>query len=424
MTTFGVATASLRWRPSALAIILAMCASSALIASLIAREPQLSVFAAPFLGALSTGAWLTRHGWRPAEAVAVSMEPALSRIFEGEAVPLTCEARLEGGDGTYLLSSRAMPGLAVTSLHADGTFSAAAERWGNYPVQIDVEVSAAGGLLAATTRVSPARIHAYPIAPPNQTLIPKTRLPDRIGTHLTRRHGPGVEYADTRGYLAGDPLHAINWKVSARTGRLHITERFTDRAADVVAVIDTYPHAPGPASESLDRAVLGAAQVTQAALQRGDRAGVVALGTWSRWLGAELGRKQFYRILDAVLAAGDDHRPVRGTLAPVDAVPHGAVVIGFSPLLETQFALAMIDLRRRGHTVVLVDVLGEDPPFSEELDEISARMWRIERRNQSRDLSTVGIQIVDWPRDADSGVALEHALLLLSRRPARPRRRI
>ncbi|MBB3037399.1 DUF58 domain-containing protein [Hoyosella altamirensis] len=415
----------LQWRPSRLAILLALCAGSALIAALTAHNPQLVLFASPFLGALSAGAWAAqRTRWQPPVAATISAEPALSRMFENESTTLSCHETLTDGAAIYRLKPVASPGLELGQLREDGTFDASATRWGNYPVQVQVDATAFGGLLAATATVTAARIHAYPLAPPYQTPIPRTRLPDRIGTHLTRRHGSGVEYADTRTYLAGDPLHTINWKVSARTGRLHITERFTDRAADVVAIIDTYPHAPGPASDSLDRAVRGAAQVTQAALQRGDRAGVIALGSRARWLGAELGRRQFYRILDAVLAAGDDHHLIRGTLAPVDAVPRGAIVIGFSPLLETQFSLAMIDLRRHGHTVVLVDVLGEVPPFSDTLDDISERMWRVERRNQARDLGTIGIDVLEWRHAEQADMGLEHAFRLLARRPMRPRRRV
>ncbi|MCW4354918.1 DUF58 domain-containing protein [Hoyosella sp. YIM 151337] len=417
-------TAALRWRPSTLAILLAMCGSSGLIAGLVAQDPRLAIFAAPFLGAVSTAAWAARGRGRLATEVVITAEPELSRIFERESVTLRCAAHAIDGMAVLSVTPVAAAGLTLTQLRADGSFDASATRWGNYPIAIEVHASAPGGLLDATVRETPARIHAYPLAPPNQTPLPPTKLPDRIGTHLTKRYGPGVEYADTRGYLPGDPLHAINWKVSARTGRMHVTERFTDRAADIVAIIDTYPHAPGPASNGLERAVRGAAQITQSALQRGDRAGVIALGTRARWLGAELGRKQFYRILDAVLAAGDDHHLIRGTLAPVDAVPRGAVIIGFSPLLETQFSLAMIELRRRGHTVVLVDVLGSEPPFDDELDDISARMWRIERRSQARDLGTVGIDILEWEWTDESGAGLEHAFRLISRRPVRPRRRV
>ena len=106
----------------------------------------------------------------------------------------------------------------------------------------------------------------------------------------------------------------------------------------------------------------GAVQVVQSALRHGDRAGVVALGNRrTHWLGADMGKAQFYRILDTILDAIGGPETGMGTLAPRAAVPTGAIVIAFSTLLETDFALALIDLRKRGHTVVAIDMLVGTP---------------------------------------------------------------
>src|SRR3954449_9777238 len=37
-------------------------------------------------------------------------------------------------------------------------------------------------------------------------------------------HGAGLEYAQSRLYVAGDPVKFIDWKVSARVGKLFIKE--------------------------------------------------------------------------------------------------------------------------------------------------------------------------------------------------------
>ncbi len=239
--------------------------------------------------------------------------------------------------------------------------------------------------------------------------IPRTDLLDRLGTHLTRYVGPGVEYADVRKYVPGDQLRTVNWPVSARRGSLHVTERLTDRAADVVVLIDNYPQPAGPATEATDRTVRGAVQVVQSALRSGDRAGIVALGDRQpRWLGADIGRRQFYRVLDAVLAVDGSFETTPGTLAPRAAVPPGAIVVAFSTLLDTEFALALIDLRKRGHTVVAVDVL-EGAPFEDEPDPLVARMWSLQRSFMYRDMGTIGVDVVSW-READT---LDQAMQLV-----------
>src|ERR1700744_3687569 len=244
-----------------------------------------------------------------------------------------------------------------------------------------------------------AEVTVSPIPPPQPTALPPTELLDRLGIHLTRHIGRGVEYADIRTYVPGDQLRTINWPVSARRGRLHVTERLTDRSADVVVLIDGYPQPAGPATDATERIVRGAAQVVQTALRNGDRAGIIALGgRRPRWLGADIGQRQFYRVLDTVLDAGDEFESTTGTLAPRAAIPTGAIVVGFSTLLDTEFALALIDLRRRGHVVVAVDVL-QGAPFRAGHDPLVDRMWALQRSAMYRDMGTVGVDVVAWRAD-------------------------
>ena len=281
------------------------------------------------------------------------------------------------------------------------TVAASAERWGRYPIRARVDVIARGGLLAGTATVDAAEIGVFPVVPPQPTAIPQTELPDRLGTHLTRHIGPGVEYADIRAYVPGDQLRTVNWPVSARRGSLHVTERLTDRAADVVVLLDTSAQAPGPASAATERTARGAAQVVQSALRNGDRAGIVALGgRRPRWLGADIGRRQFYRVLDTVLGVGGGFETTTGTLAPPRCRSSRARSWSrFSTLLDTEFALALIDLRKRGHIVVAVDVL-EGAPFEGEQDPLVARMWALQRSAMYRDMGSIGVDVVSWWGDS------------------------
>ena len=76
----------------------------------------------------------------------------------------------------------------------------------------------------------------------------------------------------------------------------------------------------------------------------------------------------------------------------------GAIVVGFSTLLDTEFALALIDLRRRGHVVVAVDVL-QGAPFRAAQDPLVDRMWALQRSAMYRDMGTVGVDVVAWRAD-------------------------
>lgn len=389
----SVVEADIVWRTSALTRALATCSALVLAAAVISGRWQLIAFAAPLLGLLASISWQ-----RPPPRVRVHATPGLIRCFETERVDLAVRAVADDG------SAVAMTVELEAGMHDDRReigpqatdVTVSADRWGRYPIRARCAVLGRGGLLAGTATAVPANVFVFPIAPSQATPVPRTDLLDRLGTHLTPRVGRGVEYGSIRSYVPGDQLRSVNWPVSARRGSLHVTERLSERAADVVVLVDTYAQPAGPATEAMERTVRGAVQVVQTALRNGDRAGVVALGGRTRWLGANIGRRQFYRILDTVLAAGVDFETTAGTLAPRAAVPSGAIVVAFSTLLDTDFALALIELCRQGHVVVAVDVL-DRAPFPTEQDPLINRMWALQRSFMYRDMRTIGVDIVPWP---------------------------
>ena len=390
--------AHLHWRASTLTRAIATCAALALALALIGSRWQLIAFAAPLLGVLCSISWQ-----RPMPTVNVHAEPGSQRCFETEQAQLAVWATTENHGVAVKLTVSAVEGMRLDVLDRTSrqrqTVATTAERWGRYPIRATVEVVAHGGLLTGTGTFDAADVTVFPMTPPQATALPQTELLDRLGTHLTRHIGRGVEYADIRTYVPGDQLRTVNWPVSARRGRLHVTQRLTDRSADVVVLIDGYPQPAGPATESTEHSVRGAAQVVQTALRNGDRAGIVALGGGRpRWLGAEIGQRQFYRVLDTVLAAGDEFETTTGTLAPLAAIPPGAIVVAFSTLLDTEFALSLIDLRRRGHVVVAVDVL-QGAPFAAQQDPLVDRMWALQRSAMYRDMGTVGVDVLAWQAD-------------------------
>ncbi|HEU4362959.1 MAG TPA: DUF58 domain-containing protein [Mycobacterium sp.] len=422
MTRIRDTDVELRWRPSPLTLALAAAAAVALAAAVIGSQWRLIAFAAPLLGVLCSISWQP-----PAPVIRVHAQPGSQRCFESEQAGLTVWATVASGGDQVALAVSAHPAMrldVVDAADASGprkVITAAAERWGRYPVGARVEVVARGGLLTGIATVDAAHVTVFPLTPPRATPLPQTELLDRLGAHLTRYTGRGVEYADIRAYVPGDPLRAVNWPVSARRGSLHVTQRLTDRAADVVVLLDAYAQPAGPATRATERTVGGAAQVVQAALRNGDRAGIVVLGgRRPRWLGVDIGQRQFYRVLDAVLDVGDGSETTTGTLAPRAAAPPGAVVVAFSTLLDTEFTLALIDLRKRGHVVLAVDVL-PGSPFAGVTDPLVRRLWALQRSAMYRDMSAIGVDVAPWPDDRP----LEQSMRLVTdrRRPTPARTR-
>lgn len=415
MTEAREITVQPAWRASPLTLAIATCVAAIFAAAAISTRWQLITLAAPLLGVLCAIYWQSDN--KP--VVRVRSSAARQYFFESEQARFTVSVEPEA---VVVLRISVTDGMEVEILECAPdrqTIAVSAQRWGRYVVHADVEVCAGGGLLRGTATVAVADCCVFPIAPPHDTSLPNTELPDRLGSHLVRSVGPGVEFADIRAYVPGDQLRTVNWPVSARRRTLHVTERLTDRAADVVVLIDSHAQPFGPAAESTDRMARRAVQVAQTALRHGDRAGIVALGNRRiHWLGADMGKAQFYRIVDTILeATGAGPDTGMSTLVPRGAVPAGGIVVAFSTLLETDFALALIDLRKRGHAVVAIDML-VGTPFTDEHDPLVDRMWAMQRSIMHRNMSTLGVDVVSWTPEH----TLDQAMALIPQR-RRPQRR-
>jgi uncharacterized protein (DUF58 family) len=96
------------------------------------------------------------------------------------------------------------------------------------------------------------------------------------GTYRSVFKGRGIEFAGIRKYYRGDDFRNIDWKVSARSGKLHIREHIEERELQVVVALDlSASMAFGSGSrEKRETAVEFAAAMALVADRNNDRAGV------------------------------------------------------------------------------------------------------------------------------------------------------
>ena len=74
-----------------------------------------------------------------------------------------------------------------------------------------------------------------------QFFIAVKRLADSLsyGTDRSQMLGQGIEYVQSRPYIQGDPVKTIDWRISARTGVVHVKEYETPKCLPVWFIVDT-----------------------------------------------------------------------------------------------------------------------------------------------------------------------------------------
>jgi len=389
-----------------------------LLSALALRRAELVVAAAPFALVLALG--LTR----PAPAVRVGFTLGAERAVEGDPVPATL--RLRSDAPVARLEARlALPsGVELDGASLPAAFRLGWEderelelelraRWGSWSLG-DIRLRARDrfGVLAWEQQVEREHpLRTYPRPEQLRRLLSPAHTQATTGNEVSPVRGEGLEFADTRPFVAGDRVRSVNWRASARLGELVVNERHPERNADVVLFLDSFADA-GPADTGiLGRAVRASATLAELYLRRRDRVGLVAFGGTLRWLEPRGGLVQHYRLVDALLETR-----VRFSYAwknvnviPARTLPPRALVIAVTPLLDPRAVGALLDLRARGFDLAVVEVAADQyaVPGSGELDDLAWRLWALRRNALRTNLGALGVAVAQWRDDAPLDAVLE-----------------
>uniref|UniRef100_UPI0035B54A7E DUF58 domain-containing protein n=1 Tax=Catenuloplanes atrovinosus TaxID=137266 RepID=UPI0035B54A7E len=280
-------------------------------------------------------------------------------------------------------------------------------RWGRHDLGPVAAVAAAcdGLFTSAPVVLRAARIAVYPRTEPFQAVDAMPNAAGLVGNHRSRRPGQAGELAGVRQFGPGDRLRRIDWRVSLRTGALHVAATLSDRDAEVALLLDVTAETGNSGgvhggASVLDTTVRAAAAIAEHYLHRGDRVSLLEYGPAARRLRAAAGRRQYLTVLEWLLEV----RPqgsVDGAADPVAAhlVSSNALLVVLTPLLEPSSAEMLARLARSGRYVVAVDTL---PPTGLTVrsggpwTDTALRLWRMERENTMGRLREHGVPVVSW----------------------------
>ena len=210
-------------------------------------------------------------------------------------------------------------------------------RWGSFAIgAVTIRAYDRLGLFRYDARrEAQIALKVYPSSERLRTLVRPARTLRLVGSLISREHEEGIELAEVRPFRPGDRVRSVNWRASARRGDLWV-DRHPERNADVVIFVDAYTDLVASDASSLEIAVRAAASIADAHLAVRDRVGLVTFGGALRWLVPGDGRRQLYRIVDALLdtqiSVSYAWRDI--DVLPVRTLPPRALVLALSPLLD------------------------------------------------------------------------------------------
>ncbi|TVR02410.1 MAG: DUF58 domain-containing protein [Deltaproteobacteria bacterium] len=202
--------------------------------------------------------------------------------------------------------------------------------------------------------------------------------------------GQGIEFDEVRAYQTGDDVRLVDWKVTARSGDLHIKRFVEERELTVIVAVDVSGSFDlGTASRS-KRAVAAevAAVLAFSAIRNNDRVGLLMFSEdVEHYIPPRKGRRHVLRVISDVLSHRSRSRGTRLSAA-LEFVRHvqrrRAVVFLLSDFLDDGFEQPLRLLRMK-HDVI--PILMQDP-FELEVPAIDAVV-------PMRDLETGETTLVD-----------------------------
>ncbi|WP_081419893.1 DUF58 domain-containing protein [Leptolinea tardivitalis] len=389
-----------------------------LITALISRNGDAAWMMLPFLAYFGTGILLTPARDKTKLQVTRGLEQ--NRVDGSPSVETTITIKNLSKDTVHLKMRDEQPGDMIvldgeTTRHAtlrpsESTFlhyTFTAPRGDFAWESVHVEVGDPLGLIT-TEMTIPAtgsiqirphyrKFKAIPLRP-RSTLHAPGSIPARLG-------GSGTDFYGIREYHPGDPLHSLDWRMTARHPRKFFTKEFErEEIAEIGMILDARPNTELRIGDDslFEHSVGAAASLAEMFLHQGHRVSLLVFGKRMSIAFPGYGKTQLNRIMNCLAKArveGEERSSAHIDFLPIRMFPSKSMIIVFSPLASTDRSLYQ-RLKASGYQALLVSpnpidfarpILGKD-----EYTRMAVRTALVERRLQLDSIAQLQVPVIDW----------------------------
>jgi uncharacterized protein (DUF58 family) len=235
-----------------------------------------------------------------------------------------------------------------------------------------------------------------------------SQLKQRPGEMKLKRVGLGKEFHSIRDYNTTDPFNTINWKATARTGKLLVNQFEAESVTDIMFLLDArmVTRVGTMVDNPLERSIRFIASMASAFLQSSNRVGLIIYGSTVsvfKPMGGPSALTHILHNLTNITPSG--YNSMGATISySLPYLDPNVPVILLSPLSEDPTIREGVkNLMGRGHPLMIISPSGIEFERGVYYGKLTPKylLKRLSRENLVIDLRSMGAKVVDWTPDQD-----------------------